>query len=178
MKLAQLCYPLKQIVTAASLDESWDLCRNTLSRMSVYGQVPRRCLESLEAMQQKISHLEQCMLCLIHKFHTVLANMFPVNSRPNSQAKQQGVPHINNFAPPSFQETNPSYPSGQPQMSQGHPEQFAEMEGLLDNATLMSRIPRGLGTGGGGFSDWSKEFTDLWSFPGGEFGFDDLAFTQ
>jgi hypothetical protein len=76
VKLAQLCYPLKQIVTAASLDESWDLCRNTLSRMSVYGKVPRRCLESLEAMQQKISHLEQCMLCLTHKFYTVLANMF------------------------------------------------------------------------------------------------------
>ena len=85
---------------------------------------------------------------------------------------------MNNFAPPSFQETNPSYPSGQSQIMQGQPEQFAEMEGLLDNATLMSRVQRGLGTGGGGFSDWSKEFTDLWSFPGGEFGFDDMAFTQ
>jgi hypothetical protein len=107
-----------------------------------------------------------------HKFHTVLANMFLVNSRPNSQAKQQGVPYMNNFAPLSFQETNPSYPSGQPQMLQGQPEQYSDVEGLL------SGMPRGLGTGVGGFSDWSKEFTDLWSFPGGEFGFDDMAFTQ
>jgi hypothetical protein len=61
VKLAQLCHPLKQIVTASSLEESWDLCRNILSKMSVYGQVPRRCLESLESMQQKISRLEQCI---------------------------------------------------------------------------------------------------------------------
>jgi len=105
-------------------------------------------------------------------FTPCLLICFLVNSRPNSQAKQQGVPYMNNFAPPSFQETNPSYPSGQPQMLQGQPEQFADVEGLL------SGMPRGLGTGAGGFSDWSKEFTDLWSFPGGEFGFDDMAFTQ
>jgi hypothetical protein len=61
VKLAQLCHPLKQIVTASSLEESWGLCQETLSKMSVYGQVPRRCLESLEAMQQKISCLEQRM---------------------------------------------------------------------------------------------------------------------
>jgi hypothetical protein len=73
VKLAQLCHPLEQIVSASSLGQSWILCRETLSKMSSYGQVPRRCLESLEAIQQKISRLEQCN-ANTHPFLTTLAN--------------------------------------------------------------------------------------------------------
>jgi hypothetical protein len=106
---------------------------------------------------------------------------FLVSSKPNNQAKQQGITYINNVAAPSSQETNPSYSSPQTQMLQGQPqtsEQFADVDGLLDNAALVSRTPKRLDNEDRNFSRWSKEFTDLWSFPGGDFGFDDLAFMQ
>ncbi|KAN0112207.1 Fungal specific transcription factor domain containing protein [Hyaloscypha variabilis] len=164
VKLAQLCHPLKQIITASSLEESWEVCRETLSKMNVYGQVPRRCLESLEAMQQKISRLEQ------------------LNSKQNFQAPPQSITESNDFGQQTFQEANPS---GQIQMSQGQgiaqpqvSEHFIEIDGLLGSGMPLDRTPNRMEHEDRNYPNWSKEFTDLWSFPGGEFGFDDLAFMQ
>ncbi len=87
----------------------------------------------------------------------------------------------NDFGQPSFQEANPSNPLGQPQISQGRPqvsENFAELNGLMGHAIPLSRTPNRVENEDRNFPYWPKEFTDLWSFPGGEFGFDDLAFMQ
>jgi hypothetical protein len=79
MKLAQLCNPLKQVVNTASLDESWALCRDTLLKLTSHGPVAQRCLESLEAIQEKISCLESSNYSIYLMVR--LVNICPQKSR-------------------------------------------------------------------------------------------------
>jgi hypothetical protein len=106
----------------------------------------------------------------------------PVNSKQNFQAPPQSITESNDFGQQTFQEANPS---GQIQMSQGQgiaqpqvSEHFIEIDGLLGSGMPLGRTPNRMEHEDRNYPHWSKEFTDLWSFPGGEFGFDDLAFMQ
>jgi hypothetical protein len=102
-----------------------------------------------------------------------------------NQAPQQGSMQPSEFEHGNFQQANASNPSGQTQTSQGHPtahpqlsEHFTDVEGMMGNTIPQNSTFNRVENEDRNFPYWSKEFTDLWSFPGGEFGFDDLAFMQ
>jgi hypothetical protein len=97
-----------------------------------------------------------------------------------SHAPQQGNIQSNELEVPNFQGVN-SLDMSQQQMSQGqggiHPqadEHYGDMDGLMGNGMSMGRSPND----DRHFPHWSRDLTDLWTFPGGEFGFDDMAFMQ
>ncbi len=126
-------------------------------------------------MQQKISRLEQCIANAPFYNYTYW-RVSTVNSKSNSHD-----PQLNDCGEPSFQGANPSNPLGLPQISQGRTqvsEHFVELDGLTGHTMQLSRTPNRIENEDRNFPYWPKEFTDLWSFPGGEFGFDDLAFMQ
>jgi hypothetical protein len=52
------------------------------------------------------------------------------------------------------------------------------MDGLMGTGMPLNRTPNRMDNEDRNLPHWSKEFTDLWSFPGGDFGFDDSAFMQ
>lgn len=87
MKLAQLCNPLKQVINTASLDESWGLCRDTLLKLTSHGPVAQRCLESLEAIQKKIS-------CWESSNYSIYLMVRLVNIRPQKSRIPRTICHI------------------------------------------------------------------------------------
>ncbi|KAH8594525.1 fungal-specific transcription factor domain-containing protein [Bisporella sp. PMI_857] len=165
--LAQLCNPLKQIVTASYLDQSWALCHETLSKMSSYGQVPQRCLESLEVIRQKISRLG-------------LSNPKMKSREPRQDNVQSREPELL-----KLQEVIASNSPGLTHISHGQggiqsqtAEDSADPEGSMCNMSPSSRTPVATDNDDKNNFHWSANLTDLWTFPGGDFGFDDLNFMQ